>query len=178
MDPAVWVDPRLQRTGRPGRKIHLDFHNTPAVGRVGHEFDPAEFTAALHGAHVEAIVVFAKDMHGYFYYPQARPEAVHPGLDRDLLGEQVTACRDAGIRVYAYYCCTWDNLLAETHPEWLVVKRDRTTYLPRFDETPGWTALCLRHPDFVQLMLDDTAELVRRYPVDGVWFDMPLPDRR
>src|SRR3712207_2296830 len=136
-----WWDRRLQRTDRPLSKIHLDFHNTPFVGAVGEGFDAAEFVATLAAAHVEAIVVFAKDMHGWFYYPAARSEAVHPGLSRDLLGEQVRACRDAGIRVYAYYCFAWDNLLAEQHPDWLAVKRDRTNYLPKFDETPGWTGL-------------------------------------
>jgi len=98
---AVWVDRRLQATGRrPWRKVHLDFHNTPAVGAIGTDFDAAEFVATLRRGHVDAIVVFAKDMHGYFYYPAARTEAVHPGLSRDLMGKQIAACRAAGIRVY------------------------------------------------------------------------------
>lgn len=172
----LWSDPRLQVTGRrPWRKIHLDFHNTPAVGDVGAGFDADEFVDTLRRGQVEAVVVFAKDMHGYFYYPAARNEAIHPGLRRDLMGEQIAACRAAGIKVYAYYCTAWDNLLAEQHPEWLVFKRDRTSYLPRFDQTPGWTALCMRNPDFLQLMLDDTHDLVSRYDIDGVWFDMPFP---
>lgn len=172
---APWVDTRLQRGGRPWRKIHLDYHNMPAVGVVGEEFDADEFIGTLQAASVDAIVVFAKDMHGWFYYPAARSAAVHPGLRRDLLGEQVPACRHAGIAVHAYYCTTWDNLLAEEHPDWLVVKRDRTTYLPKFDQTPAWTALCLRNPDVIKLMLDDTADLVTRYDIDGVWYDMPFP---
>lgn len=172
----LWVDQaRFDLDAQPLRKIHLDFHNMPAVGAVGAGFDPDEFVRTLQSAGVDSIVVFAKDMHGYFYYPAARADAVHPGLDRDLLGEQVKACKAAGIAVHAYYCTTWDNLLAEQHPDWLVVKRDRTTYLPKFDETARWTALCLRNPDFVQLMLADTEDLVSRYELDGVWFDMPMP---
>ena len=175
LNQPPWWDRRLQRTDRPLSKIHLDFHNTPFVGAVGEAFDAAEFVATLAAAHVEAIVVFAKDMHGWFYYPAARSEAVHPGLSRDLLGEQVKACRDAGIRVYAYYCFAWDNLLAEQHPDWLAVKRDRTNYLPKFDETPGWTGLCLRNEDFLRCALDDSADLLRRYELDGIWYDMPFP---
>jgi hypothetical protein len=76
--------------------------------------------------------------------------------------------------VYAYYCTAWDNYLAETHPEWLLIKRDRTSYLPKFDEAPGWTALCLAHEDFVQLMLDHAVEFISRYELDGAWFDMPV----
>jgi len=172
----LWVDPRLQVTGRRSwRKVHLDFHNTPAVGAIGESFDADEFVAALQRGHLDSIVVFAKDMHGYFYYPAARSDAVHPGLCRDLMGEQITACRAVGIKVYTYYCTAWDNRLADSHPEWLVIKRDRTSYLPKFDETPGWTALCMRNPEFLQLMLDDTEDLVRRYDTDGVWYDMPYP---
>lgn len=175
LNQRAWVDQRLQRADRPWNKIHLDFHNTPFVGAVGAGFDPESFVNTLQQARVEAVVVFAKDMHGWFYYPAQRAGAVHPGLTRDLLGEQVAACRDAGIKVYAYYCVTWDNLLAEEHPDWLVVKRDRTTYLPKFDQTPGWTALCLRNPEFVELCLADSSDILTRYELDGIWYDMPFP---
>lgn len=171
----AWVDHRAGRVPRPWTKVHQDFHNTEHVGEVGADFDAAEFTAALKRGRLDAIVVFAKDMHGWCYYPARRTEAIHPGLHRDLLGEQVAACRAAGVRVHAYYCVTWDHRMAEQHPEWLVVRRDRTTYLPAFDETPGWTALCLRNPDFVQTSLDDAEDVLSRYEIDGIWFDMPFP---
>jgi alpha-L-fucosidase len=175
-DPRpAWIDRRLQSLPRqPWRKIHLDFHNSQHVPSVGEAFDPAEFVDTLKRGNVDGIVVFAKDMHGYFYYPSAHGP-VHHGLRRDLLGEQVEACRSAGITVSAYYCVTWDNHLAEHHPEWLVFKRDRTTYLPAFDETPAWTALCLAHDDFVDLVLTHAQELLERYELDGIWYDMPMP---
>jgi len=177
--PAVpkkaWIDPKLAALpSRPWRKIHLDFHNSEHVARIGERFNADEFGDRLLEANVNAIVVFAKDMHGYFYYPSALGP-VHPGLKIDLLGAQVAACRKRKIAVYAYYCTTWDNYLAERHPEWLVFKRDRTTYLPKFDATPGWTALCLAHAPFVELMVAHTREFVSRYDLDGAWFDMPVP---
>ncbi len=171
----AWADPRLRRVAtRPWRKIHLDFHNSQHIASVGEGFEPDEFVEQLKRAHVDSIVVFAKDMHGYFYYPSGYGP-VHPGLDRDLLGAQVEACRSAGIAISAYYCVTWDNYLAERHPEWLVFKRDRTTYLPAFDEPPSWTALCLSHEDFVDLVASHAEELLTRYELDGIWYDMPLP---
>lgn len=170
-----WIDPRLKTLPRrPWRKIHLDFHNSQHMPAIGAAFDADEFGDRLLAGNVDSVVVFAKDMHGYFYYP-SRYGPVHPALTFDLLGAQVEACRKRGIKVYAYYCTTWENYLAEHHPEWLVWKRDRTTYLPRFDETPRWTALCLVNEDFVQLMLDHAAEFVSRYEIDGAWFDMPVP---
>lgn len=171
-----WIDRRLQQLPpRPFRKVHLDFHNSEHVPSIGEGFDPDEWGDRLLAGHLDSIVVFAKDMHGLFYYPSAYGP-VHPRLGGlDLLGGQVEACRARGIKVYAYYCVTWDNYLAEQHPEWLVWKRDRTTYLPRFDETPGWTALCLTNEDFVRLVLDHSREILERYELDGIWFDMPLP---
>jgi hypothetical protein len=173
--PRIWIDPRQAALpSRPWRKIHLDFHNSQYIARIGERFNADEFGDRLLQANVDSIVVFAKDMHGYFYYPSAYGP-VHPGLSFDLLGPQVAACRKRKIAVYAYYCTTWDNYLAEKHPEWLVMKRDRTSYLPKFDQTPGWTALCLAHNDFVDLVLQHTREFVSRYELDGAWFDMPIP---
>lgn len=169
MTPSLfWIDPRWQtQPSRPWRKVHLDFHNSRHIPRIGERFDPDEFGDCLQAAHVNAIVGFAKDMHGYFYYPTVFGP-IHPGLSFDLLGMQVEACRKRNIKVYAYYCTTWDNHLAEQHPEWLVWKRDRTTYLPAFDHPPGWTVLCLSNADFVQLVLDHNRETLERYDLDGI----------
>lgn len=175
MGIPLWIDERLRDApSQPWRKIHLDFHNSQHIPRIGAAFDPDEFGDRLVEAHVDGIVVFAKDMHGFFYYPSDYGP-VHPGLSFDMLGQQVEACRKHDIKVYAYYCTTWDNYLAERHPEWLVFNRDRTTYLPKFDETPGWTALCWSNKDFVELVLDHSREILERYELDGIWYDMPLP---
>lgn len=173
--PRLWIDPRLETLPRrPWRKVHQDFHNTEHVGRIGARFDPDEYGDRLLAANVDAIVTFAKDMHGYFYYPSAHGP-VHPGLSFDLLGKQVEACRKRGIAVYAYYCVSWDHHLARTRPEWLVVERDGSTHLPKPGETPGWTALCLAHQPFLGLVEAHARELVSRYEIDGAWFDMAKP---
>lgn len=174
-DHRLWFSHALAGTASTSRrKIHLDFHNSEHMSSVGQEFDGGAFATTLRDAHVDSIVLFAKDMHGYFYYPTALGP-IHPALgSRDLLGEQIQACRESGIKVFAYYCTTWDNHLAELHPEWLSLKRDRTSYLPNFDETPGWTAMCMSNDGFVELMLAHTREILERYDIDRLWFDMPV----
>jgi hypothetical protein len=170
-----WIDQRLRELpARPWRKIHLDFHNSEHIPQIAQDFDEDEFGDTLVHGHVDSIVVFAKDMHGYFYYPTERGP-VHGGLEFDLLERQVRACRARGIKVYAYYCVTWDNYLAERRPEWLVWKRNRTTHLPGFDQPPSWTALCLSNTDFVELVLEHSREILEGYELDGIWYDMPLP---
>ncbi len=170
-----WIDPRFAALPkRPWRKIHLDFHNTAHIGKIGEKFNADEFGDRLLAGNVDSVVVFAKDMHGQFYYP-SKFGPVHPGLSFDLLGEQVKACRARKIAVYAYYCTTWDHHLASTHKDWLVIKRDGSNYLPKAGQTPGWTALCLAHEPFCKLMDDHTREFVGKYELDGAWFDMAEP---
>jgi hypothetical protein len=171
----TWIDPRFAALPRrPWRKIHLDFHNTAHIGKIGEKFNADEFGDRLLAGNVDSVVVFAKDMHGFFYYP-SKYGPVHPGLSFDLLGEQVRACRARKIAVYAYYCTTWDHHLANTHKEWLTIKRDGSNYLPGPGQTPGWTALCLAHDGYLKLMDDHTREFVGKYELDGAWFDMAEP---
>jgi hypothetical protein len=173
--PRHWIDPKLAALPRrPWRKIHLDFHNTQHIGKIGAKFNADEFGDRLLAGNVDSVVVFAKDMHGFFYYP-SKYGPVHPGLSFDLLGEQVKACRARKIAVYAYYCTTWDHHLANTHKDWLVIKRDGSNHLPKPGQTPGWTALCLAHEPFLTLMDDHTREFVSRYELDGPWYDMAEP---
>ena len=173
--PKRWIDPRFDTMpARPWRKVHLDFHNSAHVPKIGAKFNADEWGDRLLAGNVDAIVVFAKDMHGLFYYP-SQYGPVHPGLTFDLLGEQVKACRQRKIAVYAYYCTTWDHHLANAHKEWLVVKRDGSDYLPKPGGIPGWTALCLAHPDYLKLMDDHAREFVSKYELDGAWFDMAEP---
>jgi hypothetical protein len=88
-----WMDPHFFRQPpRRFRKIHLDFHNSQHIPRIGERFDADEFGDTLLAGNVDAVVVFAKDMHGYFYYP-SESGPMHPGLDFDLMGAQIAACR-------------------------------------------------------------------------------------
>jgi len=162
---------------RPWRKIHLDFNFGKASPGVGSDFDADEFVATLERSRVNAIVVFAKSYYGYCYYP-SELGPVLPGMAvPDLLGENVKACRRAGVKPYVYYTINWDELLAEEHPEWLVVKRDRTTYQVAFDERPLWTALCINHPGLIDIVKQHTREVVGAYDIEGMWYDMSSPIR-
>lgn len=173
--PRLWIDPRFDTMpSRPWRKVHQDFHNSMHVPKIGGKFNADEWGDTLLAGNVDSIVVFAKDMHGYFYYP-SQYGPVHPGLSFDLLGAQVEACRKRKIAVYAYYCVTWDHYMADKHREWLVIKRDGSNYLPKKDQTPGWTALCMAHEPYLKLMDDHTREFVKKYELDGAWYDMAEP---
>jgi hypothetical protein len=171
----MWIDPRFAKfPSGSWRKIHLDFHNSKHILKVGDRFNADQWADQLVEGNVDSIVVFAKDMHGYSYYP-SKIGPVHPGLSFDLLGEQVKACHKRDIAVYAYYCSAWDNYLAETHPEWSMIRRDGSDYRPKADQTPGWTALCLGNIKFVDHIADQVKEFVSKYELNGAWLDMAEP---
>lgn len=171
---GYWIDPRFAKFKTPWRKVHLDFHNSAHVSKIGESFNEQEWGDRVVEGNLDSIVIFAKDMHGYFYYP-SKSGPVHPGLAFDLLGKQVNACKQRGVAVYAYYCVTWDHYRAEAHPEWNMLKRDGSDYRPEDGDTPGWTALCLGNKDFVDRVASDTSEFMSEYDLDGAWFDMAEP---
>ena len=107
------------------RQIHLDFHTSEALENVGVKFDKKQFQEALKLGNFNSINVFAKGHHGWSYYP-IKVGKQHPHLDFDLLGKQIEACREIGVRVQAYYTIGWSVRDAEEHPEWIFLDWSET----------------------------------------------------
>lgn len=159
------------------RQIHLDFHTSEAIEVVADQFDAADFAATMAGAHVNSVNVFAKCGHGYSYYP-TQVGTPHPGLGRDLLGEQIEALRSRGIKAPAYVSVNWDDLAARRHPEWLVIDREgRELTRPPFwaggngEGRPAWSVLDL-NSDYADYVIAQIEEVCRLYKPDGFWLDI------
>ena len=95
------------------RQIHLDFHTSPAIDGIGEKFDKKEWQEALKLGHVDSITVFSKCHHGYSYHP-SKVNETHPGLKFDLLGAQLEACREIGVRAPVYISAGLDEKDAVT----------------------------------------------------------------
>jgi hypothetical protein len=161
----------------PRRQIHLDFHTPGDTPDVGIHFNGAHFASTMKAAHVESVNVFAKCHHGYSYYPSS-VGTMHPGLGRDLLGEQIAALHAAGIRAPIYVSIGWDDLAGELHPEWIITTREGRTLMrqPMSDHSPlheqvgwSWMDVASGYGDYV---CDQVRELCGKYDVDGFWFDI------
>jgi hypothetical protein len=159
------------------RQIHLDFHTSPLITPIAERFDPGQFARTMAEAHVNSVNVFAKCLHGYSYYPTA-VGTTHPGLSRDLFGEQVAALQASGIKAQAYVGVLWDNLAAELHPEWVAVDADgRLLARPVWSDESvlygdrGWSVLDLAS-GFAGYVLAQVEEICERYRPDGFWFDI------
>jgi len=159
--------PKLRR-----RQIHLDFHTAPEIPDVGRDFDPDEFADTLSSAHVNSVTCFAKCHHGLFYYP-SKVGPIHPSLKFDLLGQMIDACHKRDINVPAYISVQWDQHAAKTHPEWRAVDPDGKLPGPLLGDAPyaTWPALCILS-GYRQYLADTVKELLDRYDVDGVFFDI------
>lgn len=158
----------------PFRHIHLDFHTSPLIPEIAKDFSPQEFVATLQQAAVNSIAVFAKCHHGMSYYP-TKLGVQHPHLERDLLGEMVTACKQAGMRVTAYTTVTLDEYMATGHPEWRQID-EAGKLVGRAPLAAGyfeWQWLCMNSP-YIDYVAAHTAEILKNYPVDGIFYDIIL----
>jgi hypothetical protein len=196
-----WIDPSIAGwPAGPWRKVHIEYHTSRHMPRLGDRFNADEFGDQLLKAHVSGASVFAKDMYGYSYFPNTHGR-MHPNLSFDLLGAQVAALKKRKIQVLAYYMLTWNPEPADRHPEWLVVHQpyDRSGLnqgeasedQKAFKNTlqpggagPGKTSnaedkgyrpylwqFCICQEGFVQGELDLIQELIAKYPLDGIWLD-------
>ena len=84
------------------RQVHLDFHTSEHLFDIGNKFSKEQFQSTLKLAHVDAVNLFAKCHHSWSYYPTVVGR-MHPNLSFDLLGAQIEACREIGIKVQIYY---------------------------------------------------------------------------
>ena len=162
------------------RQIHLDFHTSEAIDNIGEKFEKEQFQEALIKGRVNSINIFAKGHHSWSYYP-TKTGKMHPGLDFDLMGAQIEACREIGVTVQLYFTVGWSANDAIEHPEWAVLRkdgsndyRDQLKNLGPDDHFRGWEYL---EPsgEYAELILAQTEEILQNYEVDGIWYDIFQP---
>jgi hypothetical protein len=163
----------------PSRQVHLDFHTSELIPNVGRDFDKAQWQAAVRTGHLNSITVFAKCHHSWSYYP-TKIGKPHPTLSRNLLGEQINACHEIGVRAPIYYTVGWSATDAETHPEWVARRKDGSLQVTNYDVNAGpedpkpitsWKNLC-PSGTYKEMMLAQTDEICDIFEVDGFFYDI------
>jgi hypothetical protein len=155
------------------RQVHLDFHTSEHIKKVGMDFDPEEFAATLEKAGVDSVTCFARCHHGWLYYDSKRfPERVHPHLVRgNLLAAQIEACHARNIKVPIYTTVQWDHYTAERQADWLMITdagaiRGTAPYDPGF-----YRCLCVNTP-YRGFLKEHVEDVLTNLPVDGLFFDI------
>lgn len=148
------------------RRLHLDFHNPAGIPDIAADFEAAAFAQTVRKAGFDGVTVFAMDAHGYCYFPTEKGTP-HPSLRMDLLGDMVRGCREEGLKVGAYVSVGCND---HAMPEWLQIDKDGK---PRtFIEQGGYQMVCINSPHVERNILPVTSELVERYSLDAIWYDM------
>ncbi len=152
------------------RQVHLDFHTSEKIGGIGKKFDKKQFQAALRKGHVNSITIFSKCHHGYAYHP-SEANITHPGLDFDLLGAEIEAAHEIGVKTPVYLSGGLDEKMARVHPEWLVRNKDETmTWVPDFS-VPGYHKFCMSSP-YLPYLAKQVEEVCKNYDADGIFIDI------
>lgn len=150
--------------------MHLDFHTSEHIGGIGEKFDKQQFQAALKRGHVDSITLFSKCHHGWAYHPSTANEA-HPNLGFDLLGAQIEAAHEIGVKTPVYLSAGLDEKLARQHPNWLLRKRDESLIWTSSFDKAGYHRFCMNSP-YLNILLSQIAEVCERYDADGIFLDI------
>ncbi|MCL2095801.1 MAG: beta-galactosidase trimerization domain-containing protein [Oscillospiraceae bacterium] len=152
------------------RQVHLDFHTSEKIPGIGVRFDAAQFQKALQTGHVDSITLFSKCHHGWAYHPSKANE-IHPHLNFDLLGEQIKAAHEIGVKTPVYLSVGLDEKLARRHPEWLRRNKDERFFWTGDFMSAGYHEFCLNTP-YLDIVLSQVAEVVDNYDCDGIFLDI------
>ncbi|MFL2847893.1 MAG: alpha-amylase family protein [Coraliomargaritaceae bacterium] len=168
------------------RQIHLDFHCSEHIENIGQYFDAESFKECLNEAKVNSINLFAKCHHSWSYYPTNLGK-VHPHLNFDLLGLQIKACNEIGIKAFIYFTVGWSANDAEDHPDWCARDKDGSFIIHNSiqgNESGNctlpdyyWKFMCV-NTGYHDLIAAQVKELCELYSVDGFWFDIYQVYRR
>ena len=157
------------------RQVHLDFHTSEHILKIGEEFDPVKFAETVKNAHINSMTVFARCHHGLMYYQSEKfPEFVHPHLSRpNLVIDQVKALHDVGIKAPIYITVQWDYFLAKRRPEWLIRKPGGNHEGQSFLEPGFYQSLCV-NTEYYDFLVEHTTEICKLLGehLDGIFFDI------
>lgn len=149
------------------RQVHLDFHTSEKIPGIGSRFSKKQFQDALKLGHVDSITIFAKCHHGWAYHPTKANE-MHPNLNFDLLGSQIEAAHEIGVKTPVYISAGFDEKYAVNHKDYIV--RRVLGQEPDFDNA-GYHQLCMNTP-YLDYLLEQIKEVVENYDSDGIFLDI------
>ena len=152
------------------RAVHMDFHMPEFPADAITNFNAKEFADHLERGKVNMVALFSKCHFGNSFY-NTRVGHKHSGLPQDFLMEAATECRRRGMFVYAYYSLCTDIKAYREHENWRWLGRDGN---PSGINGP-WGRLCLNSPYKDELVVPQLTEVIRDYPVNALWLDIPLP---
>jgi len=156
-------------------RAHVSWLTPPWVGNTDEgraAFDAREWLNRIERAHYRSLIFYTKHHDGYCTF-RSRYSRLQP--ERDFLGECVEEAHRRGVRVLAYYSSCLDQVSGREHAGWRVLGRDGNPAEGWFSNLWPGAYVCINNPDYRSLVLNQCAELLERYAVDGLWLDVFSP---
>ncbi len=151
------------------RQVHLDFHTSPAIPEIGAKFNKEKWQSTLKTGCVDSITVFAKCHHGYSYHPTEANE-IHPNLNFDLLGAQMEASAEIGVKTPVYISAGFDEKEAHKHPEWVFRNKHERGTVEKFNNS-GYHLMCFNTP-YLDMLIAQIEEVMVRYNPCEIFLDI------
>ena len=149
------------------RQVHLDFHTSEHIKGIGEKFSKEQFQEMLKVGHVDSITLFSKCHHGWAYHP-SKANKTHPNLKFDLLGAQIEAAKEIGVKTPIYLSAGLDEKYAVAHKNEIALGELGTE--PDFS-FPHYHRICMNTP-YLDTLLDQITEVLHRYDGNGIFLDI------
>lgn len=158
------------------RTLMIDQHFPDAPYITFSKFTGQDQIDRCVAAKVDSIHVTMKCHWGYSYY-NTEVGTKHPALGgMDQAGDLINAAKRENLEVLAYFCMHFDNLAAQTHPDWCFClpnsrPADFHEMIKRTQDRRSWHYNCFM-TGYRQYCLDQIREFCANYPIDGVFIDI------
>lgn len=152
------------------RQVNLDFHTSEMIENIGEKFNKEQFQAALKKGCVNSVTLFAKCHHGWSYH-LTKTNEMHPHLNFDLLGAQIEAAHEIGVKTPVYISAGLDEKTARRHREWLVRNKDESTMWAKDFTEAGYHKLCMSS-SYLDYLIEQIEEVCKNYDADGIFLDI------
>ena len=152
---------------RAYRRAVVDQHITDHDPRFLSQFDAAHYVDMLRLCGAQSAVIYAHSHVGLCFFPSATGH-VHSALgDRDFFGEVVEEAQAADIAAVAYLSAIFDTAAYKANEDWRIrdIAGNEVAAHSRY-------GVCCPNAPYRDYIAALGAEVVSRYPVDGVRFDM------
>ncbi|MCQ3035180.1 MAG: beta-galactosidase trimerization domain-containing protein [Bacilli bacterium] len=154
------------------RRQLVDMHINDTNDEYLSKFNPKEYFDNLKTAHIEAPMIYLQAHTGLCYYP-TKVARTHKAMlgENNGIKQLVNMCKDDGLKVVGYYSLIFNNVAADSHPEWEMVNADGTTWR---DHGQRYGLCCPNNLEYRKFLDKNIKELSEYFTnLDAMFYDMP-----
>ena len=150
----------------PQYALFYDFHTSPVLKNIGKNFDAEAFAARLARSNIDFVSFPVRCNQGMAYY-DTKIGIRHYGLDFDLFGSLVGACKKYNIKVNAYFNGGISQEESRLHPDW----QAQPTVKPAITDCHPFNRTVCGNTPYREHLIAMALEVASKYEVAGFFVD-------